>query len=70
MQKYFDLLVLRIVAGENCGQWTKLVDFLMTCDDLDYRKVSRLYPELIAAIDRYNKAHKGVVETKLQRKQK
>ena len=70
MQRYFDILVLRIVAGENCGQWTKLVDFLMTCSDLDYRKVAPMYPELMAAIKRYNDKHKGVVEAKLQRKQR
>ncbi len=68
--KYFDLLVIRIVSGDENSQWSKLVDFLMTADDVNYAKVARAYPELINAINRYNESHKGFVETKLQRKGK
>ena len=69
-EKYFDLLVIRIVAGDENSQWSKLVDFLMSADDVNYAKVARAYPELIKAINRYNESHKGVVETKLKRKGK
>lgn len=68
--KYFDLIIIRIVAGDENSQWSKLVEFLMTADDVNYTKVARAYPELIKAINRYNESHKGVVETKLKRKGK
>ena len=68
--KYFDLIVLRVVAGEECGQWEKLIDFLMTCDIVNYRKVSAMYPELMMAIKRYKKAHQGITEAKLERRVK
>ena len=66
--RYFDMIVLRVAAGEECGQWTTLIDFIMTADAISSKKVSRQFPELMAAIDRYNKKHPEIVESKLIRK--
>ena len=66
--KYYDNVVLKVVSGIDYGFWAKLIEAIMTADDKNYKKLSTQYKGLMSAIDRYNQAHRGLVETKLQRR--
>lgn len=64
---YYDNVIIKVLAGVDYGFWAKLIDLIMTADDENYKKLTKQYKELMAAIDRYNKKHPGFVEMKLTR---
>lgn len=64
----WDEIVRNLAMGVPNKHWDAVLQVLTTADDSEYMKLYHVYADLLDAIDRYNLAHKGLVETKFVRK--
>lgn len=66
----WDDIVKNIAMGGTDKHYEYVINAIMTADDAEYAKLYRIYSDLIAAIDRWNLKHKGVVDPRFTRKPK
>lgn len=50
--KYYNNVVIKIMSGEKFGNWNKLIEYVLS---LPKKEAFADYPELMQAIERYNK---------------
>lgn len=66
----WDEIVKNIAMGNTDKHWENVIAVIMSADDKEYAKLYMVYSDLIAAIDKWNLKHKGVVDPRFTRKPK
>lgn len=63
----WDEIVRNIAMGNSDKHWEMVIGVIMSADDKEYAKLYKVYSDLIAAIDKWNIKHKGVVDPRFTR---
>lgn len=63
----FDRIIYDISMGSGDPHWENLIKVIMSADDREYARLSKMYPDLMEAIDRFNRANKFMVDVRFVR---
>lgn len=66
----WDKIVNDIATGYGNEHWESLVKVIMTADDREYARLCAMYPDLMDAIERFNRSHTFMKEVRFIRKQR
>ena len=63
----FDRIIYEISMGSGDPHCENLIKVIMSADDREYARLSKMYPDLMEAIDRFNRANKFMVDVRFVR---